>query len=278
MRLAAPIFTAALLLAAPAAAQDAERHLQEAAELFLQAERAKNTPYVRIGTIRQAIAEVEKAEAALNEPRADVIGGKREMQLSLAEAYLDDGESIQALDTLDAILAGFGGEVPTSGATAMQYARALRLSIVAGFRGPAYDRGRTALAESVRFGRALVAGDPANEYLMRNLARDLTDEAFIRWVLGDNPGSDAAAAEALALWRQLYAAQPRSREAGNQLFVWMLHTAYARHDPALLIEAIEHAETLKQRQLFDREYEARLDAAIQRCPLRGVERRCDHRW
>lgn len=272
-------FVAALMATASLAhaqEQSPEQLLAEAGQLFEMGDRAGLAGNHHIETVnyRKAIELVDRAIEQSNPPDPAVIHGRREMILSLGEAYAKDKAHDDALTQYSRLAAEIGGpeqSVPQDRTERLHLARALRGAVDAGVNSGEAVAARKALPYLLDVGRAMYVEEPGNSYLTRRLAQDMQAEVIFRWVLEDREGSAALARDTLALFRDLAEANPQSAEALQSRFLWAYGAAELNeNDIELWREAVESGEQLVGRGQMKDEHEVFLRASKDR--LERLER------
>lgn len=247
--------TAALLLAgiaAPAAAQspEAQRLLERAGAVYEMANRAglQGEPRMEITGTREALALIDQAAALMTTPDPQVTFVRREMMLSLGQAHGRAGQWQEALAVYSRVtdeIAAAGAPIPGSRQHRLHLARALRGEVDAAVALGDFAAARASLGRLIETGRLMLAAEPANSYLIRQLARDLTGEALFRWVLEGAGAGAELALEAVALFRPLAEANPQNVEAGRAYFIWAYAAAVLTgDDDALWREAAQAGNAL----------------------------------
>jgi hypothetical protein len=224
---------------------DAKAILQQAGEMASRADRAAEQGFRRdaIRDNLKALKLVEDAIAAGANP-AEVEPGKRMIQLDTAECMVTDRRS----DEARAIFAEIAAAPP--GGLGL-YTRVRALKGLVSVEAAAGDIGklRTAMDALVRTGREMLAGDPHNTFLTRQLAEFLEGETFLRyWTDNGEAGMRAAAAETLDLFRAVAAANPDSEEARRAQFVWAWRNARMTNGVPLWKEAVDTGTWLESRK------------------------------
>jgi hypothetical protein len=262
---------ALLIVASAAAAQESpEKLLSEAGQLFEMGDRAglAGDHHVEAVNYRKAIELVDRAAAMSDPPDPMVVNGRREMILSLGEAYAKDRAHDDALTAYAGLAAEIGGpqqSVPQDRTERLHLARALRGAVDAGVNSGEVVAARKALPYLLDVGRAMYVEEPGNTYLTRRLAQDMQAEVVFRWVLKDWEGSAELARETLALFRDLAEANPQSAEALQSRFLWAYGAAELNEDDIeLWREAVESGEQLVGRRQMKEEYEIFLRASKDR--------------
>jgi tetratricopeptide (TPR) repeat protein len=259
----------ALLLLAGTPAHGQQALLEEAGRLFEMGERADlaGNHQVAITNYRAAVEQVERAEAS-SLGDSMIVNGRREMMLSLGEAYTKARRHDDALALYTRLAEEIGGSaraIPAGRAERLHFARSLRGLVDAGVNARDGHAARAALTQLVATGRAMHADEPGNTYLTRRLAQDLQAEVIFRWVLDDGPGSAAVARETLALFRTLALANPNSAEALQSRFLWAYGAAeLSGNDVELWREAVEAGEQLVGRRQMKDEHAVFLRASRDR--------------
>ena len=192
---------------------------------------------------RKALKLLDEAIAAGADP-AQVEQGRRMIQLDL-------GEWLLAGQKWNEALALFRDAAAAQGGGFMAYVRTRALKGIVGVESGRGNRegARAALSELVREGRAMLAADPHNVFLTRQLAEFLEAETFVRyWTDSGDSGARASAAETLGLFRAVAAANPDSPEARRAVFVWAWVNAKMTNDVALWKEALDQGRWLETRR------------------------------
>jgi hypothetical protein len=265
------ILPLALLAASPAAAlQSVDQQLEGIGRLFEAGNRAglQGNHHVEIVNYRRALDELAAVEEKLDAPRRDVTGGRREIQLSLGEAYVNDRKPSDALDVYRLLADELSpdGAIPEDRTERLHLARALRGMVDAGVRSQRYPEARAALPRLVAVGRAMHTAEPRNTYLTRRLAQDLQNETLFRWLLEEGGSADLAR-ETLALFRSVAEASPGNVEAMRSHFLWAFGAAELnRNDMDLWREALAVGEQLERRRQMRPEHEIFMRAVRARVP------------
>lgn len=262
----------ALIVASGTVAQEnsSETLLAEAGQLFEMGDRAglAGDHHTEAMNYRKAIELMDRAAAMSDPPDPMVVNGRREMILSLGEAYAKDHAHSEALTAYSGLANEIGGSsqaIPDGRTERLHLARALRGLVDAGVNSRDFAAARTALPQLIAVGRAMYADEPGNTYLTRRLAQDMQAEVIFRWVLADGPGSAALARETLALFRSLAEANPQSAEAPQSRFLWAYGAAELNEDDIeLWREAVESGEQLVGRGQMKDEHETFLRASKER--------------
>ncbi|HEX9806722.1 MAG TPA: hypothetical protein VGA34_07495 [Alteraurantiacibacter sp.] len=270
---------ALLVAASGAAAQEnnSEALLSEAGQLFEMGDRAglAGDHHVEAVNYRKAIELVDRAAAMSDPPDPMVVNGRREMILSLGEAYARDRAHDNALTAYAGLAAEIGGpqqSVPQDRTERLHLARALRGAVDAGVNSGEVVAARKALPYLLDVGRAMYVEEPGNTYLTRRLAQDMQAEVVFRWVLKDWEGSAELARETLALFRDLAEANPQSAEALQSRFLWAYGAAELNEDDIeLWREAVESGDQLVGRGQMKKDHEIFLRASKDR--LNRLEQR-----
>ena len=262
---------ALLIVASAATAQEnPEKLLSEAGQLFEMGDRAglAGDHHIEAANYRKAIELVDRAAAMSDPPDPMVVNGRREMILSLGEAYAKNRAHDEALATYSGLAAEIGGAastIPQERTERLYFARALRGQVDAGVNSRDFAAARNALPQLLAVGRAMYADEPGNTYLTRRLAQDMQAEVIFRWVLEDWDGSAELARETLALFRSLAEANPQSDEALQSRFLWAYGAAELNEDDIeLWREAVESGDQLVGRGQMKEEHEVFLRASKDR--------------
>jgi tetratricopeptide (TPR) repeat protein len=239
----------ALAAVAPATAQapggDALAKLQRAGQLSEMADSSARSGDrgMAISLNRKALRLIDEALAAGANP-AEVDRGRRMIQLDLGDWLLAERKYGHALDV-------FRDAAAARGDGFMAYVRTRALKGVVGAEAGLGNRdaARAALGELVREGRAMLAADPHNVFLTRQLAEFLEADTFVRyWTDSNDAATRASAAETLGLFRAVAAANPGSPDARRAVFVWTWVNAKLTNDVALWKEALEQGRWLETRR------------------------------
>jgi tetratricopeptide (TPR) repeat protein len=266
-RMIAAAGAALLFTASPLHAQQAE--LEEASRLFEMGDRADlaGDYNVAITNYRAAIERVDRA-AASSPSNPMIVNGRREMMLTLGEAYAKARRYDDALDLYTRLareIAGAGRAIPADRTERLHFARSLRGLVDAGVNARDFGAARLALTQLIATGRAMHADEPGNTYLTRRLAQDMQAEVIFRWVLEDGLGSAALARETLALFRSLAESNPTSADALRSRFLWAYGAAeLSGDDIELWREAVESGQELEGRRQMKSEHAVFLRAAQNR--------------
>jgi tetratricopeptide (TPR) repeat protein len=258
----AAIAAALVAVAVPAQAQEpaVRQKLERAGQLAEMANSAglAGNRIVEIASYQKALKLVDEAMAMSPNAGPDIIFGRRQIQLSLGEAWLADGKPRFALDVFRraaADISGSNAAIPADFGARLDLARALRGTLDSAFRAGEFAEARTALSRLLAVGRAMQAADPTNNYLSRRLAQDLQHDVFFRWVLNDEAGSRQSSREALDLFRAVAEANPGSEDAMRSHFLWAYGAAELQRDDILLWrEAVLVGERLESRRAMKAEH------------------------
>ncbi|PSJ39524.1 hypothetical protein C7I55_13030 [Sphingomonas deserti] len=267
----------AVVFAAPLGAQgaDIQAKLERAGRLASMANDAglRGDRNAEIGFYQKSVKLLDEVVAANSNPSAEIVFGRREIQLSLGDAFLADKKPRLAVDVFGPMaseIAGPSASIPADRGTRLHLARALRGLWYSAFLAGDYARARATLPRLIAVGRAMQAEEPTNSYLTRRLAEDLQGETFFRWVLQDEAGSRETARETLALFRSLAEANPGSDEAMRSHFLWAYGAAELHGDDiALWREALVVGDQLVARRAMKAEHRPYLDAARARMEKAG---------
>ena len=192
---------------------------------------------------RKALRLIDEAVAA-GASASDVEQGRRMIQLDLGDWLLAERKWNEALE-----LFRDAATVRGEGFPAYVRVRALKGIIGAEAGLGNRDAVRGVLADLVREGREMLARDPRNTFLTRQLAEFLEVDTFVRyWADNDTAETRASAAETLALFRAVAAANPDSGEARRAVFVWAWVNAKLTNDVALWKEALDQGRWLETRR------------------------------
>ncbi|QAY75242.1 hypothetical protein [Sphingosinicella sp. BN140058] len=255
--------------AAPLAAQGAEAQakLERAGRLASMASDAgdRGDRIAQIGFYQKSLKLLNDVVATSPAPSAEVVFGRREIQLSLGDAFLADKKPKAAADVFGPMaeeISGPAGAIPADRSARLHLARALRGLWHSAFLAGDYGRARATLPRLIAVGRAMQVEEPTNSYLTRRLAEDLQGETFFRWLLQDGAGSRDTARETLALFRSLAEANPGSEEAMRSHFLWAYGAAELQHDDIVLWrEALAVGEQLEARKAMKAEHQTYLGIA-----------------
>src|SRR3569623_2707262 len=98
----------------------------------------------------------------------------------------------------------------------------------------------------------MLAADPHNTFLTRQLAEFLEGDTFLRyWTDNGEAEMRAAAAETLDLFRAVAAANPESEEAKRAQFVWAWRNARMTNAVPLWKEAVDTGQWLESRKALN---------------------------
>jgi tetratricopeptide (TPR) repeat protein len=248
IRLAALGLALAAGMNGPAAAQaggDARAKLERAGRLSEMADQSASSGDrgMAISLNRKALRLIDEALAAGADP-GEIEQGRRMIQLDLGDWLLAEKKWNQALE-----LFRDAASVRGEGFPAYVRVRALKGLIAAEAGLGNRDAARGVLAELVREGRDMLARDPKNSFLTRQLAEFLEVDTFVRyWADNDSADTRASAAETLALFRAVAAANPDSGEARRAVFVWAWVNAKLTNEVPLWKEALEQGLWLENRK------------------------------
>ena len=240
--------TALLLVAAAAAAQvppAAQAKLEEAGRHFTSADRMAQSGN-RGGAIAfgyRALKAVEEARAA-GAPASQIDPGLRMIQADLGDWLVAEKKWDEARSLFRQMAAASSGAL-----TDYFRIRALKGLITADAAVGDVSAVRASLAQLVGTGRAMLAKDPKNTFLTRQLGEFLEADTFLRYWTGDaEPAMRATAMETLALFRAVAAANPDSAEAKRAQFVWAWRNARITNAVPLWQEAVETGQWLENRR------------------------------
>ena len=229
---------------APPPSGDTQARLEQAGRLSEMADRSAEAgdrgSAIAIG--RKALKLVDEALAAGADP-AKVDPGRRMIQLDLADRLL-------AAQKWDEALAEYRDAAKVRGGGFDAYVRVRALKGIVGAQG---SRGQTgaacaALADLIGQGRAMLASDPHNVFLTRQLAELLEADTIVRYFTGNGDvAMRASAGETLALFRAVSSANPDSAEARRAVFTWDWVNAKLSNHIDLWREALEDGEWLDAR-------------------------------
>jgi hypothetical protein len=239
----------ALLLAPAAAAAQvpapAQVKLEEAGRHFSTADRMAQggDRKAAIAFGYRALKAAEEARAA-GAPADQVDPGLRMIQADLGDWLLAEKKWDEAR-TLFRQMAG-----ASSGAlTDYFHIRALKGLITADAAAGDVGAARASLGQLIATGRAMLAKEPHNAFLTRQLAEFLEADTFLRyWSSDSEPAMRAAAMETLGLFRAVAAANPDSAEAKRAQFVWAWRNARITNEVPLWKEAAETGQWLEDRR------------------------------
>lgn len=198
---------------------------------------------IAIDLNRKALRLLDEAIALGADP-AGIEQGRRMIQLDTGDWLLAERKWNQALDLFRDAAAVRGDGFPA-------YVRVRALKGIIGAEAGLGNRDavRPVLADLVREGREMLARDPRNTFLTRQLAEFLEVDTFVRyWADHDSADTRASAAETLGLFRAVAAANPDSAEARRAVFVWAWVNAKLTNDVALWKEALEQGRWLETRR------------------------------
>ena len=191
----------------------------------------------------KALKLIDEAVAA-GASASEVEQGRRMIQLDLGDWLLAERKWNEAIE-----LFRDAATVRGEGFPAYVRVRALKGIIGAEAGLGNRDAVRGVLADLVREGREMLARDPRNTFLTRQLAEFLEVDTFVRyWADNDTAETRASAAETLALFRAVAAANPDSGEARRAVFVWAWVNAKLTNDVALWKEALNQGRWLETRR------------------------------
>ena len=192
---------------------------------------------------RKALKLLDEA-VALGANPAEIEQGRRMIQLDLGDWLLAEQKWNQAL-----LLFRDAATVRGDGFPAYVRIRALKGIIGAEAGLGNRNAARGVLADLVSEGREMLARDPRNTFLTRQLAEFLELDTFVRyWADNDTADTRASAAETLALFRAVAAANPDSGEARRAVFVWAWVNAKLINEVPLWKEALEQGRWLETRR------------------------------
>lgn len=243
LMLAAGLATFAPAMAAAPA--DAQASLERAGQLFASADRMASGGDRRNAIVFafRALKLVDEALAAGGNP-AQIDAGKRMIQADLGDWLVAEQKWDEARVLFRELAGAQGGSLT-------DYLRIRGLKGLVKVEAASGDVGtvRAALGELVGLGRAMLAKDPGNVFLTRQLAEFLEADTFLRyWTADAEPPMRAAAAETLALFRAIAAANPDSAEAKRNQFVWAWRNARITNEVPLWKEALEAGAWLETRR------------------------------
>ena len=240
---------AALLLAAAAAAAQvppsAQAKLEEAGRHFTSADRMAQSGNrgAAIAFGYRAVKAAEEARAA-GAPAAQVGPGLRMIQADLGDWLVAEKKWDEARSLFRQMAAASSGAL-----TDYFRIRALKGLITADAAVGDVSAVRASLAQLVGTGRAMLAKDPKNAFLTRQLGEFLEADTFLRYWTGDaEPAMRATAMETLTLFRAVAAANPDSAEAKRAQFVWAWRNARITNAVPLWQEAVETGQWLENRR------------------------------
>jgi hypothetical protein len=222
--------------AAPAQPGDARALTERAGQLYSTADRMAGSGD-RKNAIIFAYRSLKAADEALaaGGDRAQIEPGMRMIQADLGDWLVAEQRWDEARTQFRAIAAPNGGNL-----TDYFRIRGLKGLIAADAALGDLPAVRSGLADLIATGRAMLAKEPSNAFLTRQLAEFLEADTFLRyWTADAEPPMRAAAMETLSLFRAVAAANPDSGEARRAQFIWAWRNARITNEVPLWREAVD---------------------------------------